>query len=88
MSLIRQSDVKNHLSTRWRKGRRPFPFESQPEPAGLPEAETVIIVAERSEFAQDFLGEHSSLGIHIVPGAHPVRSQEAHSPDAPRNPQE
>jgi hypothetical protein len=71
MSLIKKSDVKNHLSPRYRTKIllcRPL---SQPDATGYSVAEPAGIKANPSDFATDFVAEHSSSGTSLS-GADPV----------------
>ena len=68
MSLIRQSDVKNHLSPRYRTKIHLCEPESQPDATGFSVAEPDAIQANPSNFAEDFVAEHSSSGAALAPG--------------------
>jgi hypothetical protein len=67
MSLIKQSDVKNHLSPQFRTKIHLCPPESQPDATGFSAAEPDAIEANASGFAEDFVAEHSSSGVAIAP---------------------
>ena len=60
MSLHKQSDVKNHLSPRYRT--KIHLCEPVSEATGLSAAEPDAIRAVPLGFAEDFLAEHSSTG--------------------------
>ncbi len=83
MILTRDSDVKNHLSARWRAEKSPHLSVSQPDATGFSEADPLAVKVDSSGFAEDFHGEHSSQGIHIVPVAQPALPQEVLTPDTP-----
>ena len=83
MILTRNSDVKNPLSARWRSGRSPSLSVSQPDATGSSEADPGAIKVDSSAFAEDFHGEHSSRGIHIVPAVKPPNSASVPVPDIP-----
>lgn len=66
-----QSDVKNHLSPRFRtKIHRCEPM-SQPDATGFSGAEPDATRADQSVFSDDFVVEHSSPGTAVAP-VHPV----------------
>ncbi|MGB8261046.1 MAG: hypothetical protein WCE75_11875 [Terracidiphilus sp.] len=67
MSLVKKSDVKNHLSPRFRKEIHLNQPESQPDATGFSVAEPAAVQAEPTEFARDFQGEHSSAGAFVPP---------------------
>ena len=70
MSQIRQSDVKDHLSSRLRtKIRLCYPV-GQPDATGCSVPEPAAIKGDPLTFAQDFVAEHSSPGETAVPGDH------------------
>ena len=67
MSLIKKSDVKNHLSPRFRTKIHLCQPESQPDATGFSVAEPDAIKADPSGFAEDFVAEHSSSGVALAP---------------------
>jgi hypothetical protein len=67
MSLVKRSDVKNHLSPRYRTKIHPWPLLSQPDATGFSVAESDTFSANASEFAKDYVGEHSSSGVAVAP---------------------
>jgi hypothetical protein len=69
MSLIKQSDVKNHLSPRFRTKIHLRQPESQPDATGFSAAEPDAINATESSFTEDFVAEHSALDA-AAPGGH------------------
>ena len=78
MSLVKGSDVKNHLSPRFRTKIHPWPLLSQPDATGFSVPEPDTISANSSEFAKDYVGEHSSSGVAVAPAdpvAGPIRPQ-------------
>lgn len=87
MSLTKKSDVKNHLSARWRAGSRSHLTASQPNAAGFSGSEPGAVKADPSGFVEDFHGEHSSHGITMEPVAHLTSSVDIQVPAAPGNPQ-
>jgi len=70
MSQIRQSDVKNHLSPRFRTKIHLCDPASQPDATGYSVAEPDAIKTDPSTFAQDFVAEHSLSGAAAAPGDH------------------
>lgn len=60
MSNIRQSDVKNHLSLRFRTKIHLCEPVSQPDATGFSGADPDAIAANPSGFSEDFVREHSS----------------------------
>jgi len=70
MSQIRQSDVKNHLSPRFRTKIHLCDPVSPPDATGQSVPEPEAIQANSSNFALDFVAEHSSPGVTAPPGAH------------------
>ncbi len=71
MSLIKQSDVKNHLSPRYRTKIHLREPVSLCDTASLSAAEPDTIQIDPLHFAADFVAEHSSPGTALAPG-HPV----------------
>jgi hypothetical protein len=71
MSLIKKSDVKNHLSPRFRTKIHLCEPESQPDATGYSVVEPNASKANASSFAEDFFAEHSSSGL-VVAAADPV----------------
>jgi hypothetical protein len=67
MSQIRQSDVKNHLSPRFRTKIHLCDPVSPPDATGHSVPEADAIQANSSNFAQDFVAEHSSSGAAVAP---------------------
>jgi hypothetical protein len=70
MSLIKQSDVKNHLSPRFRTKVHLRQPESQPDATGFSAAEPDAINATASSFTEDFVAEHSAPDAAAAPGDH------------------
>lgn len=66
MSLIKKSDVKNHLSPQFRTKIHLCPPESQLNTTGYSAAEPGAIQANSANFADDFVAEHSSSGVIIA----------------------
>jgi hypothetical protein len=67
MSLIKKSDVKNHLSSHHRKATHPTRQTSQPDATGFSVPEAGGTPANAPTFADDFSGEHSSNGASVAP---------------------
>ena len=61
MSLIKKSDVKNHLSLRYRTQIHLSQPESQPDATGFSVVEMGKVQSDRSTFAEDFVAEHLLL---------------------------
>jgi len=70
MSLTKQSDVKNHLSPRFRTKLHLCEPVSQPDATGYSVPEPDAIKATPSTFAQDFVAEHSSPRVTAASGDH------------------
>jgi len=66
MSLVKQSDVKNHLSSRYRSKIHLCQPESQPDATGFSVAEPDASKANPSSFVKDFVAEHSSSGAGLA----------------------
>ncbi len=60
MSLIKQSDVKNHLSPRFRTEIHLCQPESRPDATSCSVAEPDAIQTSPLSFTEDFVREHSS----------------------------
>lgn len=73
MSLIKKSDVKNHLSSHHRKGIHLTRQTSQPDATGFSVPEAGGTPAKPPTFADDFSGEHSSNGASVAPAVQAVR---------------
>ncbi len=71
MSLTKQSDVKNHLSLRYRTKIHLCESVSEPDAAGLSVAKPGAIQTNSPDFAADFFAEHSSSDAAAAP-ADPV----------------
>jgi hypothetical protein len=67
MSLIKKSDVKNHLSPRYRTKIHLCRPLSQPDATGYSVAEPDAIKTNPSDFTTDFVAEHSSSATSPVP---------------------
>jgi hypothetical protein len=61
VSLIKKSDVKNHLSPRHRTQIHLCPPESPPDATGFSAAEPDAIKESPEAFSKDFTAEHSSI---------------------------
>ncbi len=70
MSLMKQSDMKNHLSPRFRTKIHLCQPESQPDATGFSVVESDTINATASSFTEDFVAEHSVPGAAAAPGGH------------------
>jgi hypothetical protein len=62
MSIVKKSDVKNHLSPFFRTQIHLCPPESQPDATGFSAAEADAVQASALSFAEDFVQEHSTPG--------------------------
>ena len=71
MSLVKKVDVKNHISSRFRKEIRLFRRESQPDATGSSVAEVKAANAKQSEFVEDYSAEHAVAGKLVTPKAEP-----------------
>ncbi len=83
MSLHKQGDVKNHLSSRYRT--KIHLCEPVSGAAGLSVDEPDAIKAVPSGFAEDFLGEHSSSGAVSAPAGLVSGSINRHAAAASKN---
>jgi hypothetical protein len=70
MSQIRQSDVKNHLSPRFRTKIHLCDPVSPPDATGYSVPEPDAIETNPTTFARDFVAEHSSPSEAATPGDH------------------
>ena len=70
MSLVKGSDVKNHLSLKFRTEIHLCPPESQADATGFSGAECDTDKANVSGFAFDFVAEHSSPRGDAAPADH------------------
>ena len=70
MSNIRQSDVKNHLSPQFRTKIHLCEPESRADASNFSVAEPNAIKANPSNFAEDFVAEHSFSGAGFEQGNH------------------
>jgi hypothetical protein len=68
VSLIKKSDVKNHLSPRHRTEIHLCPPESQPDATGFSAAESSPDQPDASDSAKDLVAEHSSSGSSLAQG--------------------
>ena len=68
MSLIKKSDVKNHLSPRHRTEIHLCPPESQPDATGFSAAESGTVQPDASDSAKDLVAGHSSSGGSLAQG--------------------
>jgi hypothetical protein len=66
MSNFRQSDVKNHLSPRFRTKIHLSQPESQPDATGFSGAELEITKENQATFSKDFTAEHSSIATPVA----------------------
>jgi len=87
MSQIRQSDVKNHLSPRFRTTIHLCEPVSQPDATGYSVPEPDAIKANPSTFAQDFVAEHSLSGAAAAPAGPVTGSIRLHVPTASKSAQ-
>ena len=87
MSQIRQSDVKNHLSPRFRTKIHLCDPVSQPDATGYSVAEPDAIQANPATFAEDFVAEHSSPSEAASPGDHLPGSFRPEAPAASKSAQ-
>ena len=69
MSLIKQSDVKNHLSPQFRTKIHLCQPESPPAATGCSLAESGPIETDAVSFTEDFVREHSVSGDALVHGS-------------------
>ncbi len=72
MSLIKKSDVKNHLSSHHRKAIHLTRQTSQPDATGFSVPEAGGRPANSPTFADDFSGEHSTPEASVAPAIQAV----------------
>jgi hypothetical protein len=87
MSLTRKSDVKNHLSPRFRTKIHLCPPESQPDATGFSVAEPDATEAKPSIFAEDFVAEHSTTRVAVAPADPVIGSSRPQAPNASKSAQ-
>ena len=80
MSLIKKSDVKNHMRPPFLTKIHLCRPESQPDATGYSVAEPGKINPTRSGFAADFVTEHSSSGTSLAPVDPATNSIHPHAP--------
>jgi hypothetical protein len=66
MSLIKKSDVKNHLSSRHHNHIHIAPV-SQPDATGFSGTNQAPVETNESVFAQDFTADHTTSGAIVTP---------------------
>ncbi len=88
MSITRKTDVKNHLSARWRGQNRPYLAVSQPDATGFSGTDQDAIKVQPSAFIEDFDGERSRRGISLVPADLSINTTGIQVPEVSRSPQE
>ncbi len=66
MSLVKKSDVKNHLSPRHHKGIH-LASPSQPDATGFSADAPGAIAADPSSVVENFVAEHSSSEVSMAP---------------------
>lgn len=79
MSLIKKSDVKNHLSARHQNHIHIAPA-SQPDATGFSGTNQASVEADRAGFAQDFTGDHTTPATVVKPSGASIGSPELHAP--------
>jgi hypothetical protein len=87
MSLIKKSDVKNHLSPRFRTQIHVSQPEGEPVATDFSAAAPSASSIDSAGFARDFLGEHSSSGVKLAPVkplVEPVSPPPAEAPKSAR----
>ncbi len=67
MSLLKQTDVKNHLSPSFRTQIHLVPPVSQPDATGYSVAEPDTTKPNPLNLAEDFVAENSSSGLAVAP---------------------
>jgi hypothetical protein len=68
VSLIKKSDVKNHLSPRYRTQIHLCEPESEPDATGFSAEESGAVEADASDPAKDLNAEHSSSSSTLEQG--------------------
>ncbi len=85
MSIIDRTDVKDHMRPPFLAKIHLCPPKSQLDAAGFSEAEPSTMNATQSEFASDFVAEHSSSSSPSADGR-PLRgSFHPETPTAPKS---
>jgi hypothetical protein len=86
MSLIKKSDVKNHLSAR-HQNRIHIARISQPDATGFSGTNQAPVEIGRSGFNQDFTGDHTtSAGLAPSANTVPAPTLQAHAGSVPSKP--
>jgi len=88
MSFTLKTDVKVHFSNRGRTQNLPQLVLIQPNATDLSGAVGGESRADSSRFDSDFIAEHSTARISIVPAIPLTGSIGANEPDVPGSPQE
>ncbi len=87
MSVIKRSDVKNHLHSPFLTRIHLVQPESQPDATGYSVAEPETIKANPSGFAEDLIAEHSSSGFSVAPTEQVTGSSSQQAPNASKSAQ-
>lgn len=87
MSLIKKSDVKNHLSAR-HQNRIHIAPKSEPDATGFSGTSQAPMETDRSGFNQDFTGDHTISGPSLAPSAGTIAAPrtQAHAGPEPSKP--
>jgi len=79
MSLIKKSDVKNHLSARHQNHIHIAPV-SQPDATGFSGTIQAPLETDRSGFNQDFTGDHTTSSAVDAPTAEAIAAPKQQAP--------
>jgi hypothetical protein len=87
MSNFNKSDVKNHLSLRFRARTYLGAPAGQPDVSGSLLVEPGAIGAGPSPFAEDHSAEHTTADISLTPIAKPIDFSGSQEPETPKSAQ-
>lgn len=85
MTIVKRSDVKNHIRPPFLAKILVVPPESQPDATGFSKPDSDAIDAGSSSFDSDFVAEHSSPAVASMPGHHLPGSFHLEAPTAPKS---
>lgn len=87
MSIFKKSDVKNHLSLRFRTKTYLNVPVSQPHATGITVALSGVTGANPSLFAEDYSAEHTTGGASSAPSANSTGSTGSQKPETSKSAQ-
>jgi hypothetical protein len=81
LSLIKKSDIKNHLSARHHKRIHIVPV-SQPDATGFSGTNQAPVETSEAAFKQDFIADHTTSGTAVAPCDGSIGSPQPETPAA------